>query len=348
MNNYASTSSVVYRAIVTSKFRTEKMLNFYDMVGDSADKNSIYMSFGRSEPWAPNEKEPGFAPPYPIDNADGVSDQWQHMLGTLKIEKSLIDAVVPRRDYGDERYQNPKTFYIGDIVVTNTFPGNTPLGSTTSGWKVYRVVDVPDVGECSIQSVKDKKECIALGGKWTASQESMAVPSTQADGERVIDTGDGYIWEYLYTIPPDVSINRCTNEYIVVPMPDELSDADPRVRREKRLRWGYDNNISWNPLDSDLLYNMKVNMVRFRAYMDSIYFPEASLPGNSGFRQISIIINPLLKKKAPSDPDKKATSISYRPAQLELHSGEMIYMENRQPIIRSMDATEEISVIFQF
>ncbi|MDP1183324.1 hypothetical protein Q6285_29065, partial [Klebsiella pneumoniae] len=61
MNNYASTSSVVYRAIVTSKFRTEKMLNFYDMVGDSADKNSIYMSFGRSEPWAPNEKEPGFA-----------------------------------------------------------------------------------------------------------------------------------------------------------------------------------------------------------------------------------------------------------------------------------------------
>ncbi|WDS61701.1 baseplate wedge tail fiber connector [Cronobacter phage vB_Cdu_VP8] len=345
MNNYATTSSVVYRAIVTSKFRTEKMLNFYEMVGDTKDKNTIYMTFGRSTPWAANEKDPGFAPPYPIDNPDGVSDMWQHMLGTLKIDKSMLDAVVPRRDWGDDRYQNPKTFYIGDIVVVGSISENTPQTYNSPGWQVYRCVDVPDVGECSITSIKEKKECIALGGKWTPGKDSVDFPTAKSDGSK---EGDGYIWEYLYTIPYDVTINRCTNEYIVVPMPDELSDPDPVINREKRQRWGYDNNISWNPQDSDLLYNMKVNTIRFKAFMDSIYFPEASLPGNTGFRQISLIINPLEKKKSPSDKDVKATKVAYKPQQLELHSGEMIYMENRQPIIRSMDATEEISIIFQF
>nr|DAF95458.1 MAG TPA: baseplate wedge protein [Myoviridae sp. ctCo31] len=33
---------------------------------------------------------------------------------------------------------------------------------------------------------------------------------------------DGYKWEYLYSIPVDVVVNRVTNEYLVVPMPDEL------------------------------------------------------------------------------------------------------------------------------
>ncbi|MGR2462321.1 baseplate wedge subunit, partial [Salmonella enterica] len=36
-----------YRAIVTSKFRTKNLLNFYDMVGDEPTKNTIYATFGR-------------------------------------------------------------------------------------------------------------------------------------------------------------------------------------------------------------------------------------------------------------------------------------------------------------
>ena len=48
-------SSVVYRAIVTSKFRTEKMLNFYNSIGDGDNKNTIFITFGRSEQWDANE-----------------------------------------------------------------------------------------------------------------------------------------------------------------------------------------------------------------------------------------------------------------------------------------------------
>lgn len=327
--------SKIYRAIITSKFRTKNMLNFYTTVGDTPDQNTIYATFGRETPWATNESDPGFAPPYPNDSIDGTVDAWTNMLGLVKIKKSMLDAIIPRKDWGDVRYDNPKTFYIGDVVVVNNAAYNRTDASI--GWMVYRVVDVPDIGSCSISSIDNKVECLAIGGKWTATHESVEPPRGTSNG---IDMGDGYIWEYLFTIPPDVSINRCTNEHIVVPFPDELA-ADPK-------RWGYENNITWYPDNMGLIYRLKVNSIRFRAYLDSIYFPEASLPGNRGFRQMSVILNPIVKKARPDEKDVKATADSYKPAQLERGSGEMIYMENRQPIIRSLDQTEELNIIFEF
>lgn len=334
MNN----SSVIYRAIVTSKFRTKKMQNFYQTVGDGADQNTLYVTFGRSKPWAANENDPGFAPPYPIDDTEGEVDMWTNMLGSVKVYKSMLDAITPRKDWGDIEYPNPKNFQIGEIVVTNSAPYNrTNIGS---GWMVYRCIDIPSVGTCSITDFTDKVECIKLGGTWTASSESLYPPSGRGDTEGRVDMKDGYLWEYLYEIPPDVSINRCTNEYIVVPWPDEV-EADP-------TRWGYQNNLTWQQDDYGIIYRVKANTVRFKAYLDSVYFPEASLPGNDGFRQIAVIENPLETKVHPNDPNVKCIKEYYNVINMERHSGEMIYMENRPPIVRAMDQTEEVNIIFTF
>ncbi|UGO50188.1 putative baseplate wedge tail fiber connector [Morganella phage vB_MmoM_Rgz1] len=333
-------SEEIYRAIVKSQFRTKKLLSFYNDIGDDESQTTIYVGFGRTEPWAPNEKDTGFAPPYPIDDIEGDTDAWTHMIGAMKVDKSLVDALIPRRDWGDIRYPNPRNFQIGDVVVTNNAPYNqTDVGD---GWKVYRVVDVPKTGICSISSIKDKEECIKLGGNWTASQESILPPRGRGDSEKggLIDMEDGYIWEYMYTIPPDVSINRCTNEYIVVPTPDELE--------QDFSRWGYEDNLTWQPKDTNLIYRLKVVTLRFRAYMDSAYFPGASWPGNEGFRQIFTMINPLERKAHPADPSVKAHGNYYRVSELERHSGELIYIENRPPIIRSSDQVEQVDLIFEF
>ncbi|ANM46433.1 baseplate wedge subunit [Morganella phage vB_MmoM_MP1] len=330
----------LYRAIITSKFRTKKLLSFYNDIGDEENKSNIYVTFGREEAWANNEKDVGFAPPFPIDDQQGVSDMWTHMIGAMKVDRTLVDAVIPRRDWGDIRYPNPRNFQIGDVVVTNNAPYNqTDIGD---GWKVYRVLDVPKAGVCSITSIKDKEECLKLGGQWTASQESILPPRGRGDAEKggMVDMEDGYLWEYMYTIPPDVSINRCTNEYIVVPTPDELS--------RDYSRWGYEDNLSWEVNDNNLIYRLKVVTLRFRAYMDSAYFPEASWPGNNGFRQLSVVIDPLEKKRLSTDKDVRAHQNYYRISQLERHSGEMIYMENRPPITRSTDQVEQIDLIFEF
>lgn len=331
-------SSMVYRAIITTKFRTEKMLNFYNMVGDKPTENCIYLSFGRDTPWSPLENDPGFAPPYPVETTQGLTDIWTNILGTVKIQKTYLDAVVPRKDWGDTRYPNPRTFQIGELVVTNTAPYNRAPGA--EGWMVYRVVDVPSSGMCSILEMTDKNECLKLGGKWTTSVESFIAPSGRGDTEGMIDTGDGYLWEYLYEIPPDVSINRCTNEYIVVPWPDEI-EADPK-------RWGYHDNLSWQQNDYGLIFRIKSVIMRFKAYLDSIYFPEASVLGNKGFRQLAIIMNPFEAKSEPNDPNVKAIKDYYSKDELARHSGEIIYIENRQPVIRAMDQVEEVSLFFSF
>lgn len=328
---------MIYRSIITSKFRTENLVNFYKLVGDAPDQHSIYVTFGRSEKWSDSENDPGFAPPYPNDSVDGVVDMWTHMMGAAKVSREMLDAVYPRKDYGDMRYENPLTFFIGDIVVVNSVMNNRT--DPSRGWMIYRVVDVPSQGRCSIPSDTDldKNECLALGGRWTPSIESVSEPLGEGDA---IDTEDGYIWEYLYTIPIDVAINRCTNEYIVVPFADQLL-------REKD-KWGYSNTLEWYPGSSDLLYRMKVNTLRFRAYMDSLYFPETLLANQNTFRQISILMDPLLKKAQPINPDVKATDLYITPDKLEPHSGEMIYMENRPPVTRTPDQMEEISIIFEF
>ena len=133
--------SVIYRSIITSKFRTENLLNFYNSIGDPDGKHTIYASFGRSERWAENETEPNFAPPYPDDSTPGISDVWSRMLGLVKIQQEMLRPVVPRDDWGDQRFSDPFTFHIGDIVVTNSAPYNrTEIGS---GWFVYRSGHAP-------------------------------------------------------------------------------------------------------------------------------------------------------------------------------------------------------------
>lgn len=331
--------STIYRSIITSKFKTQNLLHFYNLVGDSASPaegtNQVFMSFGRETPWADNETDPGFAPPYPIDTTDGVIDAWTNMIGVVKVRKELFDAVIPRKDYGDIRYDRPNSFSIGDIVVVNSAPFNrTEPGR---GMLVYRCTDIPDNGTCSISLIDNKVECLKLGGHWEPKIDSLYPPIGNGDS---IDMTDGYLWEYLYEIPADVSINRVSNEYIVVPFPEDIQ-ADPK-------RWGMDQILQSDPDKYDLIYRVKCSVLKFKAYLDSVYFPENSLPGNSGFRQITLMMNPLEAKPLPSSPDVQAKADHYKAFQLEKHTGEMIYIENRQPIIRSLDQVEEVSIMFKF
>lgn len=322
-----------YRQIVTQKFRTQNLVNFINKVGDGADKNQIYLTWGRTTSWQERETEFDFAPPMPIDNTTGVVDLWNHMIGIIKIPIQYFDAVIPRRDWGDSRYASQKTFYINDIIVTNT--GIFNQIAPGEGYKVYRCVDVPDEGECSIDIATDKITCSKYGGKWTPKYEQIYPPRGNGDA---IDMEDGYKWEYLYQIPIDVVVNRVTNEYIVVPMPDELT--------RNPAKWGYKDVLSWDQ-DNQLVFRTKCNTLRFKAYMDQIYFPETTLPGNTGFRQLGLIMNPELKNSTSVKP-VKATNTQYYKKDLLEHQGELLYIENRTPIIRQNDQTEEIQIFFKF
>lgn len=322
-----------YRSLITSKFRTQNLINFWNKIGDNEDQNQIYLTWGKIDSWSDRETESDFAPPMPVDNVAGTIDLWNNMVGIIKIPEAHFDAVIPRKDWGDNRYAKSKTFYINDIIAVNT--GIFNQIAPGEGIKVYRCVDVPEQGTCSIDIATDKISCSKYGGKWTPQYESLYAPRGTGDA---IDMEDGYKWEYLYSIPVDVTVNRVTNEYLVVPMPDELS-KNPE-------KWGYKNVLSWDS-DNQLVFRTKCNTLRFKAYMDQIYFPETTLPGNKGFRQLGLILNPEMKGSTQINKIKCTGSQHYK-KELEPHTGELLYIENRTPIIRSLDQTEEISIFFKF
>lgn len=156
--------SVIYCVIVILKFRIEKMLNFYNLIGSGLDKNIIFIIFGRLELWLLNENEVGFVLFYLIDFVLGVIDMWMYMMGIVKVFLLMFDVVIFCRDWGDIRYLDLYIFRINDIVVCNlVFYNVIELGV---GWLVYCCLDVFDIGMCLIVFLIDKDECFKLGGKW--------------------------------------------------------------------------------------------------------------------------------------------------------------------------------------
>lgn len=319
------------------------MMNFYDNVGDTSDLNSVYVMFGRKEAWAANEEDINFAPPYPDDSTDGQADAWSRALGFVKVPKAQLKAVIPRRDWGDtDLGDSSLQFEIGDIVVTNTISLNQHP-SALSGYMVYRCVDVPDTGSCSLNDADTtfvKTDCIALGGKWSATSSTGTTANIPNGTGDAIDTDDGYTWEYLYTIPPDEVINNVTSDYIVCPFPDDVIN--------NRKEWGLSDEISYDRNLDRTIYSVGASKLRFKAKLAGSDFVQLSAPGNTGYRQITVLINPLLYRSDTTTAAVKATATTYLPSLIEQTSGEVIYMENRQPIKRAPDQVEEFSLIFQF
>lgn len=333
----------IYRSKITNEYKTQNLVNFHDKVGDDNEHNTIYMMIGRDEPWAQNENDIAFAPPYPDDSPDGQADTWAHCIGLIKIPKEQIKAVLPRRDWGDPSLGDDSLqFDVGDVVVTNTLSVNSHP-SALAGYMVYRCIDVPDTGSCSLDdesSTYNKVNCVAIGGKWCATSSNGSLVNIPAGTGDAIDTQDGYLWEYLYTIPPDEVVNSVTQEYIVCPFPEDIV-ASPSS-------WGLSNEILYDKDTDRTIFSVGVNRLRFRSKISGSEFPALSDPSNPGYRQISVILNPLLPSEDAVNELEKATDDSYVKDEVELSTGEMIYIENRQPIYRAKDQVEEFSLIFQF
>lgn len=337
----------IYRSTITTEYRVNNLMNFYNQVGDADDKNTIYLMFGRDEAWSDREDEINFAPPYPNDSPDGQADVWSRSLGFVKIPKSQLRPVLPRRDWGDANLPDPLRFTLGDIVTVNTIPANSHP-SAYAGYMVYRCVEVPEEdpnnpairGVCSIATITSRDDCIAVGGTWTApaspgNQEN--IPHGNGDA---VDTNDGYKWQYLYTIPPSEVLTSVTAEYIVCPFPDDVIN--------NRDEWGLGDSIIYDNTIDTTIFTTGATRLRFRAKLSGSDFVHLFGPGNNGYRQLSVVINPVEARELGESEDTKAINDLYNPHEIQLGVGEIIYMENRQPIRKTIDQVEEFNMIFLF
>lgn len=192
-------------AIVTDQFRILNASNFVDSV--ESTENSYYVvvglpnptavGFGRSTSWNLN-------PPAPIDNFSYNKHYSDTILYGKRITSANIRRIIRRIDWvAGNRYE----MYRDDYSILNPSPltnSSRLYGANyyvmNSDYKVYICIENGSSG---------------TSPKGNVSQDEPTF--TDLEPSRAGDSGDGYIWKYLFTVSPSDIIKFDSTEYITVP-----------------------------------------------------------------------------------------------------------------------------------
>ena len=193
-------------AIVTDQFRILNANNFVETIDNSA--NSYYVvvglanptlnvGFGRTTAWNTNT-------PNPIDNFNYINHVGDVQIFGKKVTSANVRRLITRRNWTQgTRYE----MYRHDYSVTSPSPVTNSTRLYASSYYVmnknFDVYICLDNGSSGISTTGN------------ASQDEPLF--TDLEPSRAGESGDGYIWKYLFTVPPSDIIKFDSTEYISVP-----------------------------------------------------------------------------------------------------------------------------------
>lgn len=188
-------------AIITDQIRILNASNFVSGVTTGTD--SYYTWIGLPNP---NDYKSDWdvSPPSPKDNFDEENSYWDNMIALKKVNSSDIRQVITKRTWtSGTKYE----MYRHDYSRTNTakVSGSSNLYSSpfyvlNSDYRVYI--------------------CLQNG---TSPENPSGRPSldeprfTDLEPRAAGNSGDGYIWKYLYTIKPSEIVKFDSTAYMPVP-----------------------------------------------------------------------------------------------------------------------------------
>ena len=225
-------------AVVTDQFRISNAANFVDSVLDT--NNSYYVFLGLSNPSTPN---PGFGrnlswPENPKDNFQYLSHYKDTSLFGKKINGKNIRRVVPKVTWtSNTRYD----MYRHDYSATNLTPNSSTARLYDSQYFV-------------VNSDFNVYICLDNGssGSFPKGGTSKDEPTfTDLEPTAAGNSGDGYIWKYLFSISPSDVIKFDSTEYIVVPNDWETS-TDTQIQN---VREAGDSTINFNQIKKVYIEN---------------------------------------------------------------------------------------------
>ena len=192
-------------AIVTDQFRILNASNFVDSIENSNNSYYVFVGlpnpsavgFGRTANWDVNT-------PDPIDSFNTIHHYQDTMVFGKKITGANVRRVIRRIDWArGTKYE----MYRHDYNITNQSPltqsarlYDANYYVMNSEYKVYICIDNGSSG-------------ITTGGN--ASQDEPTF--TDLEPSPAGQSGDGYLWKYLFTVTPSDIIKFDSTEYIAVP-----------------------------------------------------------------------------------------------------------------------------------
>ena len=189
-------------AIVSDQFR---ILNAANFVSDVSDSNNSYyvvlglanptqVGFGRSSNWDNST-------PYPVDDFNYSNHVRDTMLFGKKITKDNIRRLIRRVDWTQgtiyEMYRHDYSIQSPSPVTNSTRLYDANYYVMNSDFQVYI--------------------CLQNGssGINTVGNQSLDEPTfTDLEPSKAGNSGDGYVWKYMYTVSPGDIIKFDTLEYL--------------------------------------------------------------------------------------------------------------------------------------
>ena len=219
-------------AIVTDQFRILNASNFVDSVESTSNSyyitvglpNPTVVGYGRTVAWNTN-------PPSPIDSVAYNNHAGDVVLYGKKVTSANVRRLVRRIDWvAGSRYE----MYRDDYNITNPAP-------ITNASRLY------DANYYVMNEDYRVYICIENGSsgsnpKGNVSQDQPKF--TDLEPTRAGDSGDGYIWKYLFTIPPSDIIKFDSTEYLTVPN-DWQTSTDSQIRT---IRESADSSVNENQI----------------------------------------------------------------------------------------------------
>ena len=188
-------------AIITDQLR---ILNAKNFVSTATSSSNSYYSFvglpnatDYSSTWDIN-------PPAPKDSFEQENDYWDTMIALKKIKSSDVNQVVRKITWTSGSTYD---MYRHDISRTNT----SKASGTTSLYSAnYYVINSDFRVYICLQNGTDPEN--------PSGRPSLDEPTfTDLEPKAAGDSGDGYIWKYLYTIKPSEIVKFDTVNFIPVP-----------------------------------------------------------------------------------------------------------------------------------
>jgi len=219
-------------AIVTDQFRILNASNFIDSVESSSNSyyiflglpNPSFIGFGRTDTW-------NTSPPAPTDNFAYNKHTGDTMMFGQKISPANIRRIIRRIDWvSGTRYE----MYRDDYSISNPSP-------LTNASRLY------DANYYVMNSDYRVYICIDNGstGNSPRGNVSQDEPTfTDLEPSRAGESGDGYLWKYLFTISPSDIVKFDSTEYITVPNNWTTSSND----QIRTIRENADSSVNENQI----------------------------------------------------------------------------------------------------
>jgi hypothetical protein len=201
-------------AIITDQLRILNAKNFVSMATSST--TSLYSFVGLPNP-TNYDSNWNSSPPAPKDCFDQENDYWDTMIALKKIKSEDVKQVIRKITWSSGTTYD---MYRHDISRSNP---SKPSGATSLYSANYYVVN------------QDYRVYICLQNGTTpenpTGSPSLDEPTfTDLEPKAAGNSGDGYIWKYLYTIKPSDAVKFDSINFMPVPKDWDTSSENAAIR----------------------------------------------------------------------------------------------------------------------